>query len=151
MEITTCHLYSKLNRWLYIGFLLALSLCFASCFLANLVGDVNHCSVVEYGECGYRETSYCQGWIVVLRSVKIHLFLQIRRSFAPLSDSLRGAGGVVSAHQPTGLYSIETTADQSPSENNGKHPKVTSRLRSSGGLPGKISSFFFKAFFIIFR
>lgn len=115
--------------------------------MANLVGDVNHCSVVEYGECvDIEKLVIVTGWIVVLRSITIRLFLQIRRSYAPLSDSLRGAGGVVSAHQPIGLYSRETTADQSPSENNGKHPRVTSRLRSSGGLPGKIKFFLFLIF-----
>lgn len=60
---------------------------------------------------------------------------------------------MVSAHQPIGLYRIETTADQSPSENNGKHPKVTSRLWSSGGLPDNklfFFSFFFSFYFLHF-
>lgn len=122
MKITTGHLYSKLNRWYYKGFLLSLS--YASCILANLVGDVNHCSVVEYGKCVDIQSNELLSSVDRGFHYWLVLFLQIRRSFlAPLSDWLRGAGGAVSAHQPIGLYSIETTADQSPSKNNWKHPK----------------------------
>lgn len=66
------------------------------------------------------ETSYCQVWIVGILDSDWFVSADKEKFVAPLSDySLRGAGGAVSAHQPIGLYSIETTADQSPSENNG--------------------------------
>lgn len=56
------------------------------------------------------------------------------RFVAPLSALLRGVGGAVSAHQPRGLYSIETNVDQSPSENNKKHRKGSIKRHISGAV-----------------
>lgn len=57
-----------------------------SCVLANLVGDVNHCSVVEYGECvDIEKRVIVRGWIVVLRSDSDSFISADKEKSAPLS------------------------------------------------------------------